>query len=149
MSTEMKNETAEFLDRMYKNVKMGSDSIVNLMPKVKDEALRTEMTRELSRLEGFSSEIGKMLRAEGKKPKEEGMVSRLSSKMGMSMNTMIDSSSSHIAEMMMEGYTMGITDMTKDLRERENTKTSEASLRLAREIVKFHEDSFSKMKKFL
>ena len=149
MSTEIKNETAELLDRMYKNVKMGSDSIVNLMPKVKDENLRTEMTRELSRLEGFSSEISKMLRAEGKKPKEEGIVSKLSAKMRMNMNTMIESTSSHIAEMMMEGYTMGITDMTKDIRERENTKVSEASLRLAREIVKFEEDSFSKMKKFL
>ena len=149
MSTEINNETTELLDRMYKNVKMGSDSIINLMPKVKDEALRTEMTKELSRLEGFSSEIGKMLRSEGKKPKEEGIVSKLSSKMGINMNTMIDSTSSHIAEMMMEGYTMGITDMTKDIRERENTKASEASLKLAREIVAFEEDSFSKMKRFL
>ena len=149
MATETKNETAELLDRMYKNVKMGSDSIINLMPKVKDEALRTEMTKQLSRLEGFSSEIGKMLRAEGGKPKEEGIVSKISSKMGVSMNTMIDSTSSHIAEMMMEGYTMGITDMTKDIRERENTTVSEASLKLARDIVAFEEDSFTSMKKFL
>ena len=39
METERKNETAEFLDRMYKNVKMGAESIVTLMPKVKDEGL--------------------------------------------------------------------------------------------------------------
>lgn len=149
MATETKNETAELLERMYKNVKMGSDSIINLMPKAKDETLRTEMTKELSRLEGFSSEIGKMLRAEGRKPKEEGIVSKISSKMGINMNTMIDSTSSHIAEMMMEGYTMGITDMTKDIRERENTTASEASLKLARDIVAFEEDSFAQMKKFL
>ena len=42
---ETKNSTADLLDRMYKNVKMGSDSIINLMPKVRDEALRTEMTK--------------------------------------------------------------------------------------------------------
>ena len=143
------NATVDLLDRMYKNVKMGSDSIINLMPKVKDEALRTEMTSELSKLEGYSSKIGKMLFNEGKTPKEEGIVSKLSSKMGISMNTMIDSTSSHIAEMMMEGYTMGITDMTKDIREYENTTASEASLKLAREIVSFHEQSFSAMKKFL
>ena len=50
MATEIKNETAELLDRMYKNVKMGTESIVTLMPKVKDEAMRTEMTKELSRV---------------------------------------------------------------------------------------------------
>ena len=149
METERKNETAELLDRMYKNVKMGAESIVTLMPKVKDEGLRTEMTKELSKLEGFSSQIGKMLYAEGKTPKEENIVTKFSSKMGINMNTMLDSTSSHIAEMMMEGYTMGITDMTKDIRERENKKVSEASLKLAREIVAFQEDSFSEMKKFL
>ena len=149
MSTEMKNETAELLDRMYKNVTMGSESIVTLMPKVKDEALRTEMTKELSKLENYSSKISKMLYEEGSEPKEDSVVSRMASKMGINMNTMLDSTSSHIAEMMMEGYTMGIADMTKDIRERENSKVSEASMKLAREIVAFQEDSFSQMKKFL
>ena len=57
MATETKNETAELLDRMYKNVKMGEESIITLMPKVKDEKMRAEMTKELSQLEGFSSKI--------------------------------------------------------------------------------------------
>ena len=146
---ETKNSTADLLDRMYKNVKMGSDSIINLMPKVRDEALRTEMTKELSELENYSSRIGDMLHSEGRKPKEENIVTKTMSKMGMSMNTMIDSTASHIAEMMMEGYTMGITDMTKDIRQYENTKASEESLKLARDIVRFHEDSFEKMKSYL
>ena len=146
---ETKNSTADLLDRMYKNVKMGSDSIINLMPKVRDEALRTEMTKELSELENYSARIGDMLHSEGRKPKEENIVTKTMSKMGMSMNTMIDSTASHIAEMMMEGYTMGITDMTKDIRQYENTKASEESLKLARDIVRFHEDSFEKMKSYL
>jgi len=147
--TKANNSTAALLDRMYKNVKMGADSIINLMPKVQDERLRTEMTTELSELEKYSEQISKMLSDEGAEAKEENIVSRMSAKMGMAMNTMIDSTTSHIAEMMMEGYTMGITDMTKDIREYENTKASEASLKLAREIVSFHERSFDKMKSFL
>ncbi|MBR2387679.1 MAG: hypothetical protein IKB02_02815 [Clostridia bacterium] len=149
METERKNETADFLDRMYKNVKMGSESIITLMPKVKDDGLRSEMTAELSKLDGYTAKICDLLGKEGRAPKEENIVTRLSSKMGINMNTMLDSTSSHIAEMMMEGYTMGITDMTKDIREAERSKASEASLKLAREIVSFHEDSFSQMKKFL
>ena len=149
METERKNETADFLDRMYKNVKMGSESIITLMPKVKNDGLRTEMTKELSKLDGYTSEITDMLHKEGRAPKEENIVTRFSSKMGINMSTMMDSTTSHIAQMMMEGYTMGITDMTKDIREAENTKASEASLKLAREIVAFHEDSFFEMKKYL
>lgn len=146
---ETKNSTAELLDSMYKNVKMGADSIINLMPKVGDESLRTEMTNELTHLEDYSSKIGDMLRAEGRQPKEENVVTKLSSKIGMNMSTMMDSTRSHIAEMMMEGYTMGITDMTRDIRHYENSKASEESLRLAKDIVKFHEDSFEKMKSYL
>ena len=149
METERKNETADFLDRMYKNVKMGAESIITLMPKVKDEGLRSEMTSELSALDGYSSEICNMLKKEGRAPKEENIVTRVSAKLGMNMSTMMDSTTSHIAKMMMEGYTMGITDMTKDIREAERSKASEASLGLAREIVSFHEESFSEMKKFL
>ena len=144
-----KSVTAALLDRMYKNVKMGADSIINIMPKVESEELRTELTSELNTLEGYADRIKKMLSDEGAEAKEEGIVSRLSAKMGMAMNTMMDSTTSHIAEMMMEGYTMGITDMTKDIREYENTKASEASLSLAREIVAYHESAFSKMKEFL
>ena len=40
-------------------------------------------------------------------------------------------------------------DMTKDIRECENTTASEASLKLARDIVAFQEKSFSEMKRFL
>ncbi len=149
MEKERKNETADFLDRMYKNVKMGSESIITLMPKVKNDGLRSEMTAELSSLDGYTAQICDMLKEEGRAPKEENIVARLSSKMGINMNTMMDSTTSHIAEMMMEGYTMGITDMTKDIREAERSKASEASLKLAREIVSFHEDSFFEMKKFL
>ena len=146
---QTKNNTVEFLDRMYKNVKMGSDSIINLMPKVQREELRTEMTTQLSKLEEYSTQISKMASEEGAEAKEENVVSRMSAKMGMAMNTMMDSTTNHIAEMMMEGYTMGIADMTKDIREYENTTASEASLKLAREVVNYYERCYDRMKKFL
>ena len=147
METKNTNNTVELLDSMYKNVKMGSDSIINLMPKVKDESLRTEMTAELAKFEDYSSKIGNMLHEEGVKPKEENPVTKIASKVGVTMNTMIDSTPSHIAQMMMEGYTMGIADMTKDIRQYENTMASERSLKLARDIVSFEEDCFEKIKR--
>ena len=71
--TKQKNSTAALLDRMYKNVKMGADSIINLMPKVQREELRTEMTEELSKLEEYSTDISKMISAEGVEAKEENV----------------------------------------------------------------------------
>ena len=41
-------KTPELLCYIYKNVKMGSDAIVDLLPKVKDNSFRTALTNQLS-----------------------------------------------------------------------------------------------------
>ena len=57
--------------------------------------------------------------------------------------------SSHIADMMIQGATMGVTDTTKLIREYENTSCSEEALKLARDTVKYEEESIERLKKFL
>ena len=66
-----KNSTQELLCELYKNVKMGADSIINIMPKVSGKELRQEMTAELNRYEEFAKEIASELRKAGEEAKEE------------------------------------------------------------------------------
>ena len=139
-------QTAHLLQAVYKNVKMASDSILNLMPKVQDEKLKSDMTVQLSAYEAFASRAAKLLAEEGVKPTEEGMMTKMSAKMGTMMNTMRDSTSSHIAEMMVEGATMGVNDMLKQIRESENTTASESALRLARDVCRFEEKTVGEMR---
>ena len=146
---DTKTCTEEFLGDLYKNMKMGADSIVNILPKVQDGDLKQELTAELNRYEEFAKEIGNMLYEEGETPKEEGFLAKLGAKMGMAMNTMMDSTSSHIAQMMIEGATMGITENTKLIRQYENKRCSEQALSLAKETVRFMEDSVERMKQYL
>ena len=164
-TTQEKTATKEFLGDLYKNIKMGADSIVNIMPKVEDDALRQELTAQLNRYEEFAKEIGGMIYDEGGTPEEEGMMAKMGAKLGtpeeegmmakmgaklgMAMNTMMDSTASHIAQMMIEGATMGITENTKLIREYENKHCSEKSLSVARKTVRFMEDSVERMKKYL
>ena len=149
MNKDNKSANAELLDKMYKNVKMGSDSMINVMSRVSDEGLRRELTSQLAKYEDYSKLVSQMIYDRGGKPKEENIVTKLSAKMGMAMNTMIDSTTSHIAQMVIEGATMGMTDMTTTLREYENTNCSEDTLRLARDIATFEDNSIEKLKKFL
>ena len=76
-------------------------------------------------------------------------MAKMGAKMGMSMKTMVDSTSSHIAELMMEGSVMGICEMTRALRSFENTSCSEDMLRLCRSIIKFENDNLEKAKRYL
>jgi hypothetical protein len=141
--------TKDFLDSLYKNVKMGADSIIDLMPKVKDDGLRAEMTAELEKYESFAKDIRELLFDKGEEPKPESIMAKMGVKMGAMMNTMMDDTTSHIADMMIQGATMGITDTTKLIREHENTNCSEAALALARKTVQYEEESIERLKKFL
>ena len=139
----------EMLDRMYKNVKMGSDSMIDIIAKVKDDTLRRELTSQLERYEEYGKKVSDMIYSEGGRPKEENILTKMTSKIGMAMNTMTDSTSSHLAQMVIEGATMGMTDMTKIVREYENKSCSESQLKLARDIASFESDSIDNLKKFL
>ncbi|MBE6552916.1 MAG: hypothetical protein E7666_01080 [Ruminococcaceae bacterium] len=139
-------KTAEVLSSVYKNVKMASDSILNLMPKVRDEQLKGEMTTQLSVFDAFASRAAKMLAEEGVKPEEENWMTRMGAKWGAMMNTMRDSTSTHLAEMLVEGATMGVNDMLRVLREAENSTASESAVKLARDVCAYEEKLVDEMR---
>ncbi len=149
MENRHASDNAQMLDKMYKNVKMGSDSMVNILSKVKDEGLRGELTSQLDRYERYSKQVAGMIYDEGGTPKEENIITKTGAKIGMQMNTMLDATTGHLAELVIEGATMGMTDMTKILREYENKNCSESTIKLAKEIAEFEDKSIDSLKKYL
>ncbi|MBQ8345487.1 MAG: hypothetical protein IJY42_04375 [Clostridia bacterium] len=149
MDQQNQTPTERLLGAMYKNVKMGADSILNILPKAEDKEMRSELTGLMDKFEGYAGRIREMLAREGEEAKEESFLTKMGAKMGMAMNTMMDSTTSHLAEMMIEGATMGVTDMTKLVREYENSNCSEEALSLAKEIIGFQEKTVEKMKAYL
>lgn len=146
---QTKTREAEMLEKIYKNMKMGSDSMVNLMSAAKDSEFKSLMTAQLDGYEKFASQARTRLLEVDGDPKEENVMTKMWASVGMKMNTMMDSTTSHIAEMIIEGSTMGMNDTIKILREYENTNASETSLKLAKDIIKFEENNIEKMKKYL
>lgn len=148
--TEKKQSGKSLAAEIYKNTKMGADSITDLIGHVNDEKLRVEMTAELDRYEELATRAAKLSRDRGEEPKEEGALAKAAVKMSMAVNTMTDPSASHIAEMMIQGANMGVTDLRRAIstEERAAAPDSEA-VSLARETVRFEENSAEKLKAFL
>lgn len=144
-----KNATETLLGELYKEMKMGAESLTDIMSRVKDGELRTELTRQIEEYERFAKNARDRLLDDGVTPKEEGIMARMSAKVGMAMNTMTDSSTSHLAQMVIEGNTMGITELTRLVREHENTSCSESTLSLTRDAIRFLEDAVERTKEFL
>ena len=70
-ATATKTPTADLLTRLFKNVRMGSESLLALMPKVQDVKLKSDLTLQLNGYEDFSEKINHMLTKNGEKSEEE------------------------------------------------------------------------------
>ncbi len=149
MAETQTKTTGEVLQAIYKNVKMAEESIITLMPKVNDPDLKRDMTVQLSTFEAFASRAAKLLSQEGEKPEEEGVLTRMSAKWGVMMNTMRDSTSTHLAEMLIEGSTMGVNDMMEQLRAIKHSDVSEEARNLARDVCAYEERIIEELKVYL
>ena len=148
MSTAQKEKitTKELYEEIYRGCKMGAESLVNLLPKVTDDGLKNEITAQLDRYEEYASKAREALFDLDASPKEENVFTKMSAKMGVMMNTMLDATSSHIAQMIIEGCSMGITELLKVVHAYGIKDEAE---QLARDVISFEESCSENMKKYL
>ena len=146
---QQKSNDIELLTELYKNMKMGADSIINISPKVNEGKFRDELARELDAYESYSKKMGKIIYEAGNEPKEGNPVSKIASKVGVAMNTLTDTSTSHLAKLMIEGATMGITENTTLINRYKKKGISDNVRSLAEDSVKFMETSVETLKTFL
>ena len=149
MNNTYKNKDAELLQDIYSNVKMGSDSIISLLPKIKNNELKMLMTSQLDQYEKYARDVRAQLTEQGITPKEANPVSKLGARIGMEMKSLQDSTTSHMAEMMVQGSTMDVTDLLQKVSAYEDSPECRESVKLAKEIVAFEENNIEKMKQFL
>lgn len=148
MSTAQKEKISakDLYQEIYKGCKMGAESLVNLLPKVTDDGLRNEITAQLERYEEYAAKAREELFDLDTSPKEENAFTKMSAKMGVMMNTMLDATSSHIAQMVIEGCSMGITELLKVVHAYGIKDDAE---QLARDVISFEESCSENMKKYL
>ena len=140
------DDNEKLLQEVYKNVKMGQDSIIDLLDKASDNSFRGEMTAQLESYRRYAGEATEKLGERGLKPKEITPAAKAGSKIGITLNTMLDTTTSHLAEMMINGATMGIVDLEKQL----NDGVCSAEARsFAEDVLRFEKGTVEKLGRFL
>ena len=146
---EKKSPAVELATELYKNITMGSDAVVHLLPKVKDNGMKTSMTAAMCYYEKTAGKVKDFLTAHGAEAKEEPLMTRMASRMGIAMNTAMDATSSHVAQMLIEGSTMAITEATRLCHRFEGQKGCEEMLAVAKDLSEFEQSHIEKLKAFL
>lgn len=141
-----KNEV-NVLDELNKGACMGRDAIHFILDKVEDEKLKEELNNQYEKYKSISDRICKLYDNYSEKtPHETSMMNKALTWYGIEMKTLMDDSTSKIAELLLQGTNMGIIEGRKLLN---NKDTNEEVNKLVEEYVDMQEDAVEKLKKFL
>lgn len=143
------NPDEEFLQDLYKNACMGTDSVTTVLGKTKDEKLRCELTAQLDGYQNFANTTRNKLSGMSSTAKEISAFAKIPAEISIMMSTMVDNSTSKIAEMMINGSTMGVIDLKKRVKQAEQDGVSEEVVKIANDMMTFEEDNIDKMKNYL
>ena len=146
---KQKTPGEELMQAVYKNTKMGSDTITNVIERTKDAELRRELTSQLESYYGFTTAARNKLLEMNCEAKEPGMLSKIPADFSIKMSTMMDSSNSKIAELMIGGYNMGLVDLQKSINQAKEEGAPEDVLNIAGGVMAFEQGRIERMKKYL
>lgn len=137
----------ELLNYIYQNAEMGKDSTEHLLKICEDNELKKVLQSQLSEYKKVFDIADNKIKSANKDPKELSSITKLSTDIMLNLKTLKDKSSSHISEMMIQGSTMGIIDITKKLNEYNDA--SKYILDLGKNLLKFQQEKIEEFKKFL
>lgn len=141
------NENTEFLKQIYKNSQMGCLTLEKIVDMTDDEAYRDLLQKQLDGYKEIFHKTEAVLDEKDRPAKGVTAAQEFSTKMMINMNTLSDKSPSHLSEMLIQGSTMGIIDMTKGL---QNCNSLTAETRdLGSKLLKSEENYVESLKKFL
>ncbi len=141
------NVDLDLLEKTYQNVSIGITALEAVLDKVKDQQLSNDLHRQLRDYHEIAYKTKRQLRMSGAKAKDVSRYNKAVMKGNVKMNTLIGSSDSHIAQMVIQGSTMGVTKMTRLLHASKNADG--ACTKIAEEFVKKEESNIEVMKNYL
>ena len=137
----------QLLNHIYQTAEMGREGIHSVLRYTSEPRLVNALSQQLSEYEQLQSSAGAMLHARGEQAKVISPVANLSSEVISSMKALTDSSPTKIAEMMIQGSTMGVTKSLRNIRD--CTVEDEEVRNLANKLVRTEQNNIEQMKQFL
>lgn len=135
------------LDEAYKNVRMASFAIDCIIDKIQDQSLEDLLRKQNDCYLNYVEKLESLSENLKHKPKDINFMLKGMSFASIKTKSMMNNETSHLAEMLVQGTTMGITDTLKAKSEypSENHELN----KIVDEIVKCEEKFVNSLKDFL
>lgn len=143
----MNKETTDLLNEIYQSAQTGVRAVKIMMDKTENKPLKDELISQYKDYTGISSIAEKYLTQNNSLPKDIPATTRAAMWGSIQLNTITDKSPSKICEIIINGTTMGIVEMTKNLNHFNNSDSK--AKKLAEEFIKNEEYHIERLKGML
>lgn len=138
----------KLLSYIHKNAAMGTRSIPQVLSYPQSGAMRRALDQQLREYRNIARESKEYAQKLGHDVAEPTMLSQGMSAMMLRMQTLTDKSTSRLAELMIQGNTMGLIQITRHLNYFRYQPESKA-VALGEKLLKTEEQNISQLKKYL
>ena len=139
-------EEIHVLKETRKNASMAVQAIDALMGKIYNQEFAYELTAQRNRFRDFERKAEAGLWEYGLLPKDSG-IQKAMLWGSIQANTMLNISTDHVADMVIQGNTRGIADLFKV--KNNNKNVGSYANELAEELMDFEEENIERLKRFL
>ena len=145
---DYQNIDKEALVSLYKNAHIALQTISDIIKEVSDENMRGELADEYDGYEKYIGKLSSYMKETSTETKDINPLKKAMLFTSVKMNTLMDNSTSKIAELMIKGTVMGITEL-HELLNGSGAELSEKTLEFAKELTALEEYYEERLKKFL
>lgn len=143
----MKSQEVEVYREIQKNTEMAMKAIDTISDKVYDDQLALQMSRQALKYSEIHNRATENLLQGKAEPYRSNHLEDMVLKGGIHYNTMLNTSTGRIAELMIKNSNNGIVGMKKILNHNEEAGAKPTSL--AKQLIEFEEKNIERMTKYL
>lgn len=140
-------DNTKLLHHIYQNTKIGMNSTDLIAKKTTDPSFRKELDQYILDYQTLEKKVSDELTNVGQLPQEKPTNEKVKTWSMLKMNTMSKKDVPHLAKLIINGSTMGITETTQDIKTY-NLSGSKA-IELANELITLQQNHINRLKTFL
>ncbi len=143
-------ENYELIEHIYEDANMACYTLEKLTEDLieKDNKIKRCLEDILKEYTSYMNEARKLLEENGIKIKEKSSISKMMANKGIKKEVKKDNSDSAIAELLIQGISMGSLDMDKKISSYDKD-TKKECIKFAKDFLKFQEKTINELKKYL
>ena len=149
MEKNFENPDILFLEDIYHSVSISADTLTAIIGKTEDDGQKSLLSAMLDTYGKFAGQAKQQLRTLEKETKEPGTLKKLPSEISVMLSTLTDRSDAKIAQLVIEGAVMNVSEFKEKIRAADAAGVSQQYIRLAGDILAFHEEMINKMRRYL